>query len=582
MSLLSLVKPHRRGIFFILFSIFLSNVLALFLPWGIKIIVDGVLVRSGDALLLRKVLCVLLAVLVVRTLLSFLQKYISSMVGEKIVADLRGRLYAHVHGLALVRIRQISPSQILTRITSDVDSVRRFVFGDALDFIYAVFAVGLILVVLGCINGRMMMWTLLTLPLFVVIYFGGIPRLKRCYGRWRDVHGRLTSRVNEVLGGMMTVRAFGGEVYERKMFEAGQKDVVQAAGQAHALNTALWTGAEFFTSMGVLGVLWVGSADVMAGRMTPGALVAFYSYLGMLFAPLMRMVVINSSYQEANAAFERIADVLNIDDKLKLSAAPVALGDLKGEVVFEDVSFRYLTQQRVLEKVSFKVMPGETVAVVGPSGVGKSTLVGLLLRLFDVEEGRILIDGHDLRELDLDAYRRRVSVVLQDDFLFQDTVAANIGYALEGLSFDKIVAAARVAQAHDFIMALSDGYDTKVGERGVLLSCGQRQRIAMARALVRDPRVLVLDEATSAVDAMTENAIQKAVKDFGAPRTVFVVAHRFSTIMEADRIIVMQEGRLVDVGGHTELLERSPFYRELYLEQFKGSGECMGSEGVIL
>jgi ABC-type multidrug transport system fused ATPase/permease subunit len=301
----------------------------------------------------------------------------------------------------------------------------------------------------------------------------------------------------------------------------------------------------------------------------------------MLFAPVLRMVNINNSYQEAAAALKRIDEIFTIKDDIPAAVSPVALPSLRGAVEFEAVSYRYSPHRRALDKLTFAVKPGETVGIVGPNGAGKSTLVGLLLRFFDPEEGRILIDGQDLRELDLAEYRRRVAVVLQEDFLFQDTVADNIRYGRTDVPLPAVVAAARLAQAHDFIEALPNGYDTLVGERGALLSCGQRQRIAIARALVREPSILILDEATSAMDAMTENRIQQVIKGQGKDRTVFIVAHRFSTIMEVDKIIVLEGGRLVASGRHEELLGKSVFYRQLYEEQFKRSGEISAATPLV-
>jgi subfamily B ATP-binding cassette protein MsbA len=573
MSFFSLIKPYRRGIFLTLVCIFLANILALFLPWGIKTIIDDVL-REGNVPLLRAILLGLFGILVLRTGLNFFQKYTSSIIGERIVGDIRRELYWQVQRLSLAGIRTIAPSQILTRITGDVDSIRRFLFGDALDFIYSVFGVAGIVALLVWLNVRLTVVALLTLPFFIVIYIGMVPRLKDRYGRLRDAYGRMTSRVNEVLGGILTVRAFGGERHEKSRFDASQEAIFKIARRTHATNIALWMGAEFFTSAGVLGVLWLGGEDVVAGRMTAGSLIAFYSYLGMLFAPVLRMVNINNSYQEAAAALKRIDEIFTIKDDIPAAVSPVALPSLRGAVEFEAVSYRYSPHRRALDKLTFAVKPGETVGIVGPNGAGKSTLVGLLLRFFDPEEGRILIDGHDLRDLDLGEYRRRVSVVLQEDFLFQDTVADNIRYGRTDVPLPAVVAAARLAQAHDFIEALPNGYDTLVGERGALLSCGQRQRIAIARALVREPSILILDEATSAMDAMTENRIQQVIKGQGKDRTVFIVAHRFSTIMEVDKIIVLEGGRLVASGRHEELLGRSVFYRQLYQEQFKGSNEA--------
>ena len=573
MPFFSLIRPYRNGIALALVCLFLTNILALFLPWGIKLIIDDVL-REGNVRLLHGILWCLLGILAARTALNFLQKYMSSIIGEKIVADLRRRLFDHVQRLPLVRVQALTPSQLLSRISGDVDSIRRFIFGDALDFIYAVFGVAGILVLLVLINARLTMISVMILPFFAVFYFGLLPRLKDRYSRMRDAYGLLMSRINEVLSGMTTVRAFGAEAYEKVRFDRRQKDIFRIAGGTHALNTGMWIAVEMFSSLGVLAVLWAGGEAVIGGRMTAGSLVAFYSYLGMLFAPLIRMAVINSSFQEASAAIQRINEVLSIGEGLPATASVVSRVPVSGAVVFEGVSFGYVPDRRVIEDVSFCVKPGETVGIIGASGVGKSTLVGLVLRFFDPDQGRILIDGRDLRSLDRNEYCRRVAVVLQDDFLFQDSVLENIRYADPGISLAQVRAAARLCLADEFIEALPQGYDTLVGERGSRLSCGQRQRIAIARALVRSPAILVLDEATSSVDAMTENAIQKAVKASAKDRTVFVVAHRFSTIMEADKIVVLESGRVNAVGSHEALLSRCSFYRHLYQEQFKGSGEC--------
>ena len=574
MSFFFLIKPYRRWIFLTLVCIFLTNILALFLPWGIKMILDDVL-RTRDIHLLRMILAGLFIILILRTGLNFSQKYLSSMIGERIVGDLRKKLYEHIHRLAVTDIQVLSPSQILPRITGDVDSIRRFIFGDALDFIYAIFGALGIIILLVWINPRLTWISLTTLPFFMLVYVHFLPELKGRYVQLRDAYGKLTSRISEVLNGITTVHAFGGESYEQMRFSDSQSRVLKVADKTHSLNTALWISVEFFTSVGILSVLWIGGEDVIASRMTPGALVAFYSYLGMLFTPLIRMVIINSSYQEASAALDRIENILSMKSGPAEEGTPVVLSCAKGgSVTFTNVSFCYTPHQRTLNHVTFTIDPGEVVGIIGPSGAGKSTLVGLLLRFFDPEEGQIFINGEDLRRLDLKAYRHSVAVVLQDDFLFQGSVFENICYGMGHTVRADAAEAARLAEAHDFITALPQGYDTLVGERGVLLSCGQRQRIAIARALIRKPAILILDEATSALDAMMENTIQKAIKGQDKERTVFIVAHRFSTIMDVDKIIVLEDGHLVDAGTHDVLLKRCAFYRHLYEEQFK-----VGDEG---
>ncbi|MFT5388315.1 MAG: ABC-type multidrug transport system fused ATPase/permease subunit, partial [Candidatus Omnitrophota bacterium] len=337
----------------------------------------------------------------------------------------------------------------------------------------------------------------------------------------------------------------------------------------HYLNAWIWVGIEFFTSVGVIGILWMGGKDVIAGRMTAGGLVAFYTYVGMLFAPIIRMVVVNASYQEARAAMGRVNDVMAVDDEVREIKAPITLPKIKGSIEFREVNFAYKACRPILKNISFTVNSGETIGVVGASGGGKTTLISLLLRFFDPMSGGIYIDGTQLTQLNLDEYRKQIAVVLQDDFIFDGTIEENISYGKTEASALEVCEAAKIAQAHTFIMDLPEGYKTAIGERGFNLSCGQRQRIAIARAVIKNPAILILDEATSNVDALTENKIQEAIARHMRGKTVFIVAHRFSTIIDSDKIIVIDKGQIVEMGCHNYLLNKQGFYSTLYLEQFK-------------
>lgn len=570
MTLFSFLKPYRRQIALTLFYVFLANVLSLVLPWGVKMVIDDVLARQ-DARLLGRIMLILTAALVLRAAFHFLRQMNAGMIGERIVRDLRDRIYWHIQKLSLGSIKKITPAQILTRLTGDAESVRRFISGEVIDGIYAVLSMGLVTAVLWWMNPRLTLTALWILPLFAFIYFRRIPRLKEGHRRLRDMNGRFISGVHEVLDGMAVVRVFTAEECERTRFSRRQEEMLKTACQNHAVNVGLWVGIEAFTSLGIIGILWLGGMDVLSRRMSPGELVAFYSYLGMLFTPVVRLVVIGGSYQEAAAALRRINEIFEIDDEVRQSPFPPLLPIIRGDVAFKDVSFGY-AKQTVLRDITFSVREGEVVGIVGASGAGKTSLMNLLIRFFDPREGEIRVDGYCLKNLDLKAYRRRLAVVLQDDYLFNGTVEENIRYGRPGAPPEEVRDAARVAQAHDFIRQLKEGYGTEIGERGMRLSCGQRQRIAIARALLRQPSILILDEATSAVDALTENRIQKAVRDHLRGATIFIVAHRFSTIMEADTIIVLEKGEIVEMGGHNHLLKKGGFYSRLYFEQFKEDG----------
>ena len=545
-----------------------ANLLALVLPWVIKIIIDDILIDK-DTHFLNLIMLALVGVLLLRSVFSFLRTYMSSIVGEWVVRDLRQKICEHIPKLSLISINKISPAQILTRITQDVDSMRRFLFGDAIEFICAFLNIGFIVVILSFLNAKLTLVALLTLPLFAVIYFRLIPELKNRHSRLREMYGGLSSRVSEVLNGIRVVRSFARDTHERQLFEHKQRDILSVASRTHYLNSWLWVGIEFFTSLGIIGILWIGGSDVMANRMTAGELVAFYTYLGMLFSPIIRMVVINTSYQEALAALTRVNDVMNIDDEVFEVEPSINLAKIEGRIEFKEVNFHYTAGDPILKDVNFVVEPGETIGVVGASGAGKTTLVSLLLRLFDPVDGEIRVDGNNLKNLDINTYRQQIAVVLQDDFLFNGTIEENIRYGRTRASQQEIIQAAEIAQAHAFISALPGGYKTEIGERGFNFSCGQRQRIAIARAVIKDPSILILDEATSSVDALTENDIQKSIRRFMKGKTVFIVAHRFSTIIESDKIIVLDKGRIVEVGDHNYLLNKRGFYSSLYLEQFK-------------
>lgn len=567
MTFSQIVKPFRFDIQLIVLCIFLSNVFALALPWGIKLIIDRVLVHQ-DWDLLNQVMLLLVVATVLKAILNYVKNSSSNIVGERLICHVRTIIYERLEILPIADIKRFTPSKIMTRLTGDLDNLRRFLFSDVVEFIYGVLSVGLIFTVLSLINFRLTLISLTFFPLFLLLYFKHMPSLKSNYKEMRSVWSNLTSRLNEVLQGMSTVRAYVAQGFEKTLFSRRQEHLITEASKAHRMNAKLCVLAECASTIGVIIVLWVGSMDVMKARMSAGELIAFYSYIGMLFSPLIRLIVINTSYQEASAALERI-DALFETSIDSTSNDLVVLDQLRGRIDFSKVSFGYETDRNVVNEISFGISAGEHIGIVGGSGAGKSTLINLLMGFYHPNSGQLSIDGILLGDCDLDAYRSRVAVVMQDDYLFSGTIWENICYGREKVVKEQVIEAARIAQVHKFVSEMPQEYNSEIGERGCLLSSGQRQRVGIARALLKQPDVLVLDEATSAVDAVTENMIQRAIHQYMAGKTVITIAHRFSTIMESDRIIVMDEGRVAEIGDHHHLMKANGVYRDLYYEQFK-------------
>jgi len=571
MSFLGLIKPYFKKITAVLLLIVMANLTALVMPWGVKMILDDAL-ASQDIKLLSRVIFLLVVVLILHSILNFCRKVMANLIGERVICDLREGLFWKAHRIPLNCVKDITPSQILTRLTGDVEGVRRFIFGDIIDLAYAILRIGLVIAALLYINSKLTLTALCILPLFLFVYLRFLPTIKEGYTQLKEINGQMLARMHETVNGLSVIRTLTLEAHEQRQFSLRQGKIIRLANNIHRNNTALWVIIEVFTSLATIGILWLGGLEVIQGRMTPGELIAFYSYLGMLFTPMIRLAVINTSYQEAAAALRRINDVMTLPVDTPESSSPIIPQSVK-EIVFHGVSYRYTSNKPAVTDIEFTIRKGETVGLIGPSGTGKTTIVHLLLRFFDPNNGNILINGEPLTNLALKAYYQHLSVVLQDDYLFSGTIEENIRYGKFECSPNEIYGAAEDSGAHQFIKGLPDGYKTRIGERGFKLSSGQRQRIAIARALIRNPSLLILDEATSAVDAFTENKIQKSIRTRLPDSTLLIVAHRFSSIAETDKTIVIEEGQISEIGGHNDLLKKSDFYSNLYNEQFKENSD---------
>lgn len=506
---------------------------------------------------------------------DFLRLYLTALVGQKIVFRIRNDLFTHLNRLSFSFFDRARTGDLMSRVTSDTDVLSMF-FGRAgiIVLTNALFLIGVMVVlfswnwILGLIYAVMM-------PVMVMairIYAG---KVRPAMGRVRKTLGQLGSTLQGTLAGVMVVKVFGREKYEEKRFDRSSGKNLSAGVEAARIQSLWMPFMNVFMGIGTGLILWVGGYGVIRGGISLGTLIAFTTYISMLLRPVRQTGMMMNVVMRSMAASERIFEVMDAIPEIADSPGALPLPPIQGIVKFDKVSFSYDGENPVLNDISLEAFPGELVAVVGPSGAGKSTLVHLIPRFYDAEKGSVTLDGNDVREVTLDSLRRNVGIALQSVFLFDTSIRENIAYGSPGVSDREIERVARTAQIHDFIHSLPMGYGTPVGERGVRLSGGQRQRIALARVLLHDPRVLILDEPTSSVDAATEKKLRDAFEVARKGRTTFVIAHRLGTARHADRIIVLKDGRVEELGlpengktAHEMLMDTGGLYSTLYSLQF--------------
>lgn len=500
----------------------------------------------------------LLVIFILRELFMFIRLRFLSIMGERVAGDLRRQLYDHLHKLSISYFSRHQTGSIISRVGSDTDRVWDFIAFGAADLIFAV-----VLLIGLSVRLIWMDWQLgliLVLPtplLFLVLYWMG-RRMHRVFLRIWQKWSSMTSTVSDTVPGIRIVQAFNQSDYERDRFRKRNEAVVDEAMRAHRIWTGIWP-LVFFGVNFLIVVVWAVAVPRMLQfpgwqPMTLGTFVAFLFYMNMYAYPLEMFGFLTRIINRSLSSAQRVFEVLDTEPEIKESQNPVRLRPLKGHVVFQDVTFGYDPVRQILKGISFEVEPGEMIGLVGPSGAGKTTVVNLIARFYDITSGKILVDGHDITTLEIGDFRSQIGMVLQDPYLFHGSVMDNIRYGKHEATEDEVIEAARAANAHDFICKLSHGYDTLVGERGHNLSGGERQRISIARAVLHNPRVLILDEATSSVDTETERKIQEAIDRLVQGRTVIAIAHRLSTLSRANRLFVMEDGKLVETGTHQELL----------------------------
>jgi subfamily B ATP-binding cassette protein MsbA len=549
-----------------------SALLGLAFPMVVRYMLDAAFVQQNREVLDRIAIGLVL-LFSVQALLNYAQTYLLSAVGERVVAGLRRELFAKLLHMPPGFFNERRTGELTSRLTTDIGLLQGVLSHQIAEFSRQVLALVGGIILLTLMQPRLTLTALGVVPLVVgsALYFGR--RLRRMTVGVQDKVADATAVAEEAFSQIRTVQSFVQEPAERQRYGARIADSVRAALVRAKIRGMFFGVLTFSTFVGIVFVLWQGGLLVLEGSLTPGELVQFLLYTITIAAAIGALASFFSSYQEAVGAAERVFEILEMDPTIADPQSPKALPlPARGSVTFENVSFRYQRDSSLpwtLEGIDLTCAPGEVVALVGPSGGGKTTLVSLLPRFWDVDRGRVLIDGIDVRDLRLSDLRGAIGIVPQDPALFSGTIRENIAYARPGASTAEVEAAARAAHAHDFIERLPEGYETVVGERGVKLSGGQRQRVAIARAILKNPAVLILDEATSNLDTESERLIEDALGKLLVGRTTLIIAHRLSTVRRADRLVVLGEGRIVEEGSHAELLELGGLYARLYQRQFR-------------
>ncbi|HUU35471.1 MAG TPA: ABC transporter ATP-binding protein [Vicinamibacterales bacterium] len=564
----ALFQVHRARLALGLGLMLISRLAGLVLPASAKYVIDDVIGKGRHEMLLPIALAGGAAT-IVQAATSFGLSQTLGVAAQRAITDMRMRVQAKVMRLPVRYFDSTQTGVLVARIMSDADGLRNLVGTGLVQLVGGLVTATIGLGVLLYLNWRLTIVTVVVLGLFgggMAYAFKTLRPLFRERGR---INAEVTGRLTEALGGIRVVKSYTAEKREEIVFTKGAHRLFRNIAQSMTGVSATTAGSTVI--IGVVGVLmvWLGGNDILAGRMTLGDFVMYIFFIGLVAAPLVSIASIGTQITEAFAGLDRIREILDMDTEDELDAGNAAMPEIRGDVTFDDVSFEYDEGRPVLKHVSFTAPAGSTTALVGSSGSGKSTLISLVMTFNRPLSGRVVVDGHDLTTVKLHDYRKQVASVLQENFLFDGTITENIAYANPHASRDEIVGACQLAHCEEFILRFAEGYDTVVGERGVKLSGGQRQRVSIARALLAEPRILILDEATSSLDSESEEMIQDALRRLRHGRTTFVIAHRLSTIRSADQILVLEGGEIVERGTHDELLEKNGRYRQLYDKQYK-------------
>ncbi len=540
-----------------------SSLSALVVPRMLGEAIDEAL-ASG----LQSRLLLLAAVIVIFSLLrgvfSYGQRYLSESLSQRSAYDLREDFFRKLQGMSFGFFDREQTGDLMSKATQDVEAVRMFISMGMVRGLSIFVMLGAVLTIMAVTNWRLTLVCAAFLPLILWRALSMSRALRPIWMKVQEETGAMTTVLQENLSGMRVVKAFGARAFEESKFNSRADAIARLTYSATRLFASQGSLMTFIFTTATGAILWYGGREVAAGRLTPGELAAFILFMGMLGMPVRMSGWLMNTLSRASSAGQRLYDVLDADSPVTEKSDATPLPRVAGHVAFENVSVSYDDHVSAVRNIHFEARPGQMIALLGGPGSGKSTIAHVIPRFYDVSEGRITIDGYDVRDVTLSTLRRNVGIVMQDVFVFSASVKDNIAYGLDEVDMGEVIRAAKIAQLHDFIEGLPDGYDTWVGERGVTLSGGQRQRLAIARTLLLDPPALILDDSTSSVDMATEHRLQEALDEVTRGRTTFVIAHRLSTVRKADLILVLDDGEIVERGVHEELLERNGFYRSIY------------------
>ena len=563
----ALMWQHRRSLSIGLALMLLSRVASMVLPFSTKYVIDDVLGGRQTHLLLPIALLAGLST-IIQAITAFSLSQVVSITAQRAITNMRIEVEHHVLRLPVSYFDSAKTGQLISRIMTDAEGIRNLVGTGIVQLVGGLFSASLALGVLLYINWRLTIFTVVMLSAFGSMMAIAFKKLRPIFKERSVINAEVTGRLGESLGGVRIVKVYTAEEREDATFTTGAEKLFNNVKRTITGTSAVGSGAHLIVGMIGVFIMVMGGRAVLAGEMSMGDLFRYVLFIGMVAAPLVGIASIGTQITEAFAGLDRIRELRDVAREDADDAGRAPLGEVRGDVVFDDVSFEYVEDVPVLRNVSFHAPPGSTTALVGSSGAGKSTVIGLVMAFHRPKSGRVLIDGVDLAQVRLRNYRANLGAVMQDNFLFDGSIKDNIAYGNPNVTDAEVERAARIAHVNEFVDKWENKYDTIVGERGVKLSGGQRQRVAIARAILADPRILILDEATSSLDSESEAMIRDGLNSLRSGRTTFVIAHRLSTIVSADQILVMEEGRIVERGTHAQLMALGGRYRELYDRQY--------------